>query len=109
MAILRFLGRLFVLLAFVCMALLIFVWLGGHATEPAGRVWFELHLTSLSNTEVFVARYLEAPEFWRDQAVPYLQLDAWEALLWPVILFMVLGGLLVYLGRRRRRRGGFQQ
>lgn len=107
MAVLRFFGQLFLTLSLLFVALGFFVWLDGRATQQAGRAWFELHLASLNYTEVIIARHLNLPGFWRDGVVPYLQLPAWEATLWPVIVFLILGGVLSVVGRRRSRKSGF--
>ena len=107
MVVLRTIARLFVLLALVFAGLDAFIWLDGRATQQAGRVWFELHLASLNYSEVVVSRHLNLPGFWRDAVVPYLKLPAWEAMLWPVIVLLILGGFLSVIGRRRTRKGRF--
>ncbi|NMM43870.1 hypothetical protein HH303_05235 [Rhodospirillaceae bacterium KN72] len=109
MALLRGLGRLFLLIAVVFAGNGLYVWLSGNGGKPAGVVWFEQHHTSLNNAEVIVSRYLMVPGVWRDAVLPYLQRPAWEASLWGVIVCLIIGGLFVYLGRRRRRRGGLKQ
>jgi hypothetical protein len=108
MAILRVLGRLCLILAALFVALGIFIWLDGRTAQNAGLAWRELHLASLSNLEVFVTRYLGLPDLWYDWVLPYLGLPAWEAALWPVIVFLILGGLFSLLGRKGRRKGVFR-
>lgn len=104
MMVLRILGQVFTLMAIGFLGLGVFVWLDGRAMEPLGKIWFDLHLPSLNYAEVVVSRHLNMTEFWRDQVLPFLQCPAWEALLWIIIVLLLSGGILMFLGRGRRRR-----
>jgi len=104
MSILRFLGRIMILLSVALTAIGIYVWLGGRGNEPAGQVWFDAHQFSLNYTQVIIQRHLGLDGFWFDSVLPYLQRPAWEAILWGIIATLVLGGILLWLGRARRRR-----
>lgn len=108
MAVLRFLGRLFTLLALFLLGLGIYIWLDGRATDKAGQVWFETSQFTLNYAQVIIQRHLGLDRFWFDSVLPYLQRPAWEAILWAVIALLIAGGVLIFLGRSRRRRtGGF--
>ncbi|MEQ8441435.1 MAG: hypothetical protein RIM33_04085 [Alphaproteobacteria bacterium] len=104
MAILRFLGRVMIILSVALTAIGVFVWLDGRGNQPAGQVWFDMHQFSLNYAQVIVQRHLGLESFWFDQVLPYLQRPAWEAILWGVIATLVAGGFLLWLGRARRRR-----
>lgn len=104
MVVLRILGRVFTLTAIGFLVLGLYVWLDGRAMEKAGKVWFDLHHPSLNYAEVIVSRHLNMTDFWREKVLPFLQCPAWEALLWTIIALLVSGGVLVFLGRGRRRR-----
>jgi hypothetical protein len=100
-------GQLFLVLAIFFGIVGIYIWLDGKAMVAAGRVWFDLHLPSLNYFEVIVSRHLHLTDFWQYQIMPYLQRPAWEASLWLVIVFLILGGLFSVIGRRYRRRRRF--
>ena len=64
---------------------------------PLGQHWFELHRASLGLAQAVIQRYV-LPELWD----PVIQ----TVLLWPTwAVFGVVGAVLAYLCRRRRRRG----
>jgi hypothetical protein len=104
---LRFLGRFFLLLAFVEVALGIWIWLAGHdVTRSAGEIWYALEPGSLNLSQAIVQRYL-LPEIWEQVAVPLLLRPFWESVLLLFILFLVIGSgivyFTVYFSRQRRR------
>ncbi len=104
---LRFLGRFFLLLAFVEVGLGIWIWLAGHdVTRSAGEIWYALEPGSLNLSQAIVQRYL-LPEFWDQVAVPLLLRPFWESVLLLFILFLVIGSgivyFTVYFTRHRRR------
>ncbi len=103
MAVLHFFGGIFRGLAFIFLALGVFVWLDGRATLPAGRVWFETHFPSLGDAEVIVSRPLVAPEIWLDKALPSLTRLAWGCLPVPGRVCLTLCRLPILICRGRRR------
>ena len=109
MVVLRFIGRLFIALALVTMVLGITIWLLGiDIMAKFGQVWANADITSINLAQVVVQRHLRIPAFWDSVIVPYLLLrPTWEAMITLFILFLVLGALLLRLGRRRQRRGRF--
>jgi hypothetical protein len=106
MALVRFVGRVFLALAVLLMGLGVYLWLIGRVEETAGRVWFDLHLPSLNYSQVVVQRHLGLESFWFDGVIPFLDRPAWEAILWAVIALLIVGGILASRGRRRRRMRG---
>lgn len=105
MVILRIIGRLFIALALFTMVAGITIWLRGiDIMARFGQLWYNADIASISMAQVIVQRHLRIPAFWDGVIVPYLLLrPAWEAMIILFIVFLVLGGLLVRLGRRRRR------
>lgn len=108
MVVLRVLGRVLLGGALLLIALGVYLWLDGRVEQPMGRVWFELHLYSLNYSQVIVQRHLGLDTFWFDAVLPFLERPAWEAILWAVITFLIVGGILASLGRGRRRQTGFE-
>ena len=109
MVVLRFIGRLFIALALVTMVGAITIWLLGiDIMAKSGQLWANWDIASLNLAQVVVQRHLRIPAFWDSVIVPYLLLrPTWEAMIILFILFLVLGALLLRLGRRRPRRGRF--
>jgi len=109
MVVLRFLGRLFIVLALVILVAGLAVWLLGiDVTQIAGQAWRDADVSSLNLAQVVVQRYLRIPALWDSVIVPQLLLrPLWEATIVLFVLFLVLGGLLLRLGRPPRRRGRF--
>jgi hypothetical protein len=108
--VLRFLGRLFIALALATMVAGITIWLLGiDIMAKFGQIWANADIASINFAQVVVQRHLRIPAFWDSVIVPYLLLrPTWEAMITLFILFLVLGALLLRLGRRRRtRRGAF--
>lgn len=105
MVIVRFLGRIFVLLGFAALALGVWLWLSGEdVTQSAGLLWRTLDFESLNGAQVVVQRYLFMPGLWDSGILPLLTRPAWEAVLWLFLGGMVLGGVLLLLGRGKKRR-----
>lgn len=109
MMLVSLLGRVLVILALALLGLGLWLWLSGaDVTQPAGQLWFSLDVSSLNGTQVLIQRHLRLPWLWDGVFVPLLQRPTWEAVLWPVIGGLALGGLLLLAGRKRRRRSGFR-
>lgn len=106
MIVLVALGRLLIALALALFGLGVWLWLSGaDIMQPAGKLWYDLHVGSLNMAQVVVQRWLNMPGLWDDFFVArLLVLPAWEAILWVFIALMVLGGALVAAARRRQRR-----
>lgn len=105
MIVVRILGRLLVLIGLLVLALGLWLWLTGEdITAPAGQLWFSLDVASLNFAQVIVQRHLNLPSVWDDGIVPLLHRPTWEAILWLFLGGMVVGGLLLLIGRSRRRR-----
>ncbi len=105
MAVLTFIGRVFVVLALAALALGLGLWLSGaEITRPAGELWFALDSGSLNGLQVLIQRHLRLPDLWDGGIVPLLNRPAWEAILWLVIGGLVIGGLFLLGGRRRKPR-----
>jgi len=109
MVVLRVTGRLFIILALITLIAGLAIWLfGADVTRPAGAAWFEAHVGSLNFSQVVVQRHLHLPALWDSVIVPHLLArPVWEAVIVFFVLFLVLGALLVRLGRPPSRRGGF--
>ena len=105
MVVLRFFGRLFIALALVTMVVGLTIWLLGiDIMAKMGQVWANADIASINLAQVVVQRHLRIPAFWDSVIVPYLLLrPTWEAMVTLFIVFLVLGALLLRLGRRRRR------
>jgi len=103
--VLRFFGRLFIALALVTMVVGLTIWLLGiDIMAKMGQVWANADIASINLAQVVVQRHLRIPAFWDSVIVPYLLLrPTWEAMITLFIVFLVLGALLLRLGRRRRR------
>nr|WP_246206143.1 hypothetical protein [Propylenella binzhouense] len=65
---------------------------------PLGQVWFEVAPESLAAAQEAVAVRLGAPWLWQAITAWILSAPAW-------LVFVLLGALLLRLGRPRRRRG----
>ncbi len=105
MVVLRFFGRLFIALALVTMVVGLTIWLLGiDIMAKMGQVWANADIASINLAQVVVQRHLRIPAFLDSVIVPYLLLrPTWEAMITLFIVFLVLGALLLRLGRRRRR------
>jgi hypothetical protein len=100
---LRLLGRFFLLLAFVEVALGIGIWLAGHdVTHSAGKIWYTLEPGSLNLSQAIVQRYL-LPEIWEQAIIPLLLLPFWESVMLLFILFLVLGSGILFFSQHRPR------
>jgi len=110
MIVVRIIGRFFILLALLTLLAGVAIWLfGADVTKTAGAAWFEAHVGSLNFSQVIVQRHLHLPAFWDSVIVPHLlSRPVWEAVIIIFVVFLILGGLFVRLGRQRReRRIGF--
>lgn len=111
MIVLRITGRLFIILAAITLLGGLSIWLfGADVTRPAGAAWFEAHVTSLNFSQVVIQRHLHLPAFWDSVIVPHLlSRPVWEGVIIVFVVFLVLGGLFLRLGRQRYyRRGGLR-
>lgn len=68
---------------------------GQWIVTPLGEHWFKLHAASLSISQAAVERHV-APWLWDPVIISLLQIPTW-------VFFGVLGLLLYWLGRRRKR------
>lgn len=68
---------------------------GGMVPTTLGRQWAELHPASLAGAEAMVKAHL-GPWVWSPVVSSVLERPTF-------VVFLVLGGLLYLLGRRRRR------
>jgi len=109
--ILRFIGRLFIVLALITLITGLVIWLSGvDVTAVAGQNWAKANIESLNLLQVVIQRHLHLPSLWDRIIVPQLLLrPTWEAMTILFVVFLVLGGLFLRLGRRPVRRGGLQR
>lgn len=68
---------------------------GQWIATPLGEHWFKLHAPSLNTAQAAIERYVD-PLIWDPVIVSLLLAPSW-------IVFAVLGLLLYWLGRKRRR------
>ena len=105
---LRLFGRVFVVLALAVLVFGVYLWLAGHdITKLGGQLWFEMHGASLNMLQAVVQRYI-APGLWDVVIVDILLLPAWESLLGAVIIFLMLGGLMLWFAERLSHRRMFK-
>lgn len=108
MIVIRVIGRILLALALIVLGLGLWLWLSGREiTVAAGKLWFELDAGSLNLTQAVVQRYIH-PALWENVGVPLLLEPTWEALTVVFLVLLVLGGVLLFLGRRRGRRRNFR-
>lgn len=110
MIILRILGRTFIFLALALLALALGIWLSGSdITKPGGQLWYETHVLSLQYTQVILERHLGLTTVWTDWVQNgLLQLPAWDGLMRLFVILLLIGGVLVFLGRDRRGKPTFR-
>ncbi len=110
-SVLRFFGRLFVALALITLLSGVAIWLvGTDVTAVAGQVWAEADIESLNMIQVVIQRHLHFPALWDSVIVPHLLLrPAWESIMILFVLFLLLGGLFLRLGRRPPRPSGLRR
>ena len=108
--VLRLIGRLFIAFALFTMVAGITIWLLGiDIMTQFGQLWYNADIGSINMAQTIVQRHLRIPVFWDSVIVPYLLLrPTWEAMITLFIVFLVLGGLLLRLGRRRARRSRYE-
>ena len=108
MIVLRIIGRLLLILAMVMLIGGLAIWLfGADVTQATGKAWFEAHVASLNFSQVIVQRHLHLPGAW-DFIVKYLLTrPVWETIIIVFVVLLVLGGVLIRLGRPPQRRSGF--
>ena len=68
---------------------------GQWIATPLGEHWFKLHAPSLNTAQAAIERHVN-PSLWDPVILTVLQVPSW-------IIFAVLGLLLYWLGRKRRR------
>ena len=98
----RIIGWAFLAVALVALGADIVGWLASGSLDvtPLGQHWFELHRASLGLAQAAVQRHV-LPGLWD----PVIQ----TVLLWPTwAVFGVVGAVLAYLCRGRRRAGGLR-
>jgi hypothetical protein len=99
-------GWAFILLGIMVTGLMGIMAAGGPPlTDPAGAVWAKFHSFSLGQFQVLVQRILRQPDLWDDYLVPALTAPAWQSMSVIAAVAFVLGVLLLYSARRRRRAG----
>lgn len=110
-SILRFLGRLFVALSLITLLSGVAIWLvGTDVTAVAGQAWASADIESLNMIQVVIQRHLHLPALWDSVIVPYLLLrPTWESFTILFVLFLMLGGLFLRLGRRPPRPRGLRR
>lgn len=110
MIVVNIIGRFFIILALGLLTLGLILWLTGEdVTQPAGQLWYNLHVESLNLTQVVVQRHLRLPALWDDFILPQLLVrPAWESLILLFMAFFILGGVLASIGRTVRRRSSFR-
>lgn len=110
MLVLNYLGRVFILLALILLGLGLFLWLSGEdVTQPAGQLWYNLHVESLNFSQVIIQRHLGLPGFWDEFILPHLLTrPAWESIILLFMGFFIIGGLLASLGRSVKKRRSFR-
>ena len=94
----RIVGWIFFILALVALGADIVGSLAARAIEitPLGQQWFEINRASIGLAQAVIQRYV-LPELWDPIIV--------TVLLWPTwAVFGVLGLILIYAFRRRKRR-----
>jgi len=62
---------------------------------PLGKHWFDLNVTSLNLSQAVIERYV-SPWLWDPVIITILAAPAW-------VVFAVLGFVLYFLGRRRKK------
>jgi len=104
MRVLRIIGRIFVAVAVLAVALGAWLWFAGNdMTQAAGQLWFTLDSESLNSAQVIIQRYLYA-DLWDWVVVPVLQRAAWQAVAIVAVFFVAVGALILVVARRRRTR-----
>ena len=96
----RIIGWLFLFIALVALGADIVASLAARAIDitPLGQQWFELNRASIGLAQAAIQRYV-LPELWDPIIV--------AVLLWPTwAVFGVIGLILIYAFRRRKRRRG---
>jgi len=109
MIVLRILGRLLIILSMIILIGGLALWLlGVDITQPAGKAWFQAHVSSLNFCQVIIQRHLYLPGLWDSVIVPHLlSQPLWEAIIIVFVISLILGGLFLRIGRPRQRRAGF--
>ena len=108
MIVLRIAGRFFIILAMITLVLGLAIWLSGiDVTQPTGKAWFDAHVASLNFTQVIIQRHLHLPSLWDKVVVPQLLArPVWESITIVFVTLLVLGGILIRIGRPRLRKPG---
>ena len=101
-------GQLLILLALLVLGFGVWLWLNGKETLAAAEIWTGWHLTSWIGFQKLVESWLGGPPVWNDVVVPFMSKPVWEVDLWLFLGLMVLGGIFVAIGRRRRKNTIFQ-
>ena len=101
----RWIGWVFLVLGLAMLGLGAWLWLGGYDIMlAAGQLWFDIDSPSLNTTQAVIQRYLHS-EIWDRVFVPLLLRPAWQAIAILVAVAVVIGALLVVVGRSRQRYG----
>lgn len=104
--IIQIFGWAFVLLGIMTAGMMGIMAVGGPPlTDQAGAVWSNVHRYSLGQFQVFVQRTLGLPDLWDSYLVPVLLAPAWKSMSAIVAVSFVLGVLLLFSARSKRRAG----
>ena len=99
-------GWAFVLLGIMTAGMMGIMAVGGPPlTDPAGAVWINFHGYSLGQFQVLVQRTLGLPDLWDNYLVPILKAPAWQGMSAIVAVSFILGALLLFSARSKRRAG----
>ena len=82
---------------------------GPPLNDPAGVVWIKFHAFSLGQFQVLIQRTLGLPDLWDNYLVPILKAPAWQPMSAIAVLSFILGTLLLFGARSRRRAGIIHQ
>ena len=109
MIVLRVLGRLFIILSIIMLIGGMVIWLlGAEITQPAGKAWFQAHVSSLNFCQVIIQRHLYLPGLWDSVIVPHLLTQPlWEAIIIVFVISLILGALFLRIGGLRQQHAGF--
>ena len=108
--IIQIIGWAFILLGIMTAGMMGIMAVGGPPlTESAGAVWSIFHGYSLGQFQVLVQRTLGLPDLWDNYLVPVLLAPAWQGMSAVVVVSVILGVLLLFSARSKRRAGIIHQ
>lgn len=97
----RLVGFVLVLFGIALGVALVAVIVMGRGGDLLGQVWFDTHLQSLNLSQAITQRYIH-PALWDPGIVTLLGWPSWVALATVAIGALIVGWLLLALGRRRQ-------